>query len=68
MMQTIKKNKKKREKGKSNELSNVIQRNSHLSTEESLTRVKELLSSRIWLHRDRLLGVCWFVEGDSCLH
>jgi len=43
---------KRREKRKSNELSNVIQRNSHLSTEESLTRVKELLSSRIWLHRD----------------
>jgi hypothetical protein len=43
---------KKKEKGKSNELSNVIQRNSHSSTEESLPRVKELLSSRIWLHQD----------------
>ena len=43
---------KKREKGKSSELSNVIQSNSHPSTEERLTRVKELLSSRIWIHRD----------------
>lgn len=43
---------KKREKGKSNELSNVLQSSSHPSTEESLTLVKELLCSRIWLHRD----------------
>lgn len=43
---------KKREKVKINELSNVTQSNSHPSTEESLTQVKELLSSRIWLHRD----------------
>lgn len=54
MMQTIKKKtrRKKREKGKNNELSNVIQSNSHPSTKESLTWVKELLSSRIWNHRD----------------
>jgi hypothetical protein len=43
---------KKREKRKINELSNVIQKNSHSSTEESITQVKELLSSRIWFHRD----------------